>query len=217
MRTKKNDKNGIEWTYRDMKWSIVVLVAIIILILSLRISADQNVTNILSIGGSLVSIILGIVAILISVIQNNSSARLDGHVSTTLALINQKLESIDSQINKMEPYSKETIEVSEVETQGEKTTRINGIYSTNKEWGGPEFVREIKKELSQINEEYQLIDYSIIPLRIGQDNVFKFSTSISLLFKGHIKENILEQIIQSTLSNMGINSYHSEVYINDNL
>ncbi|WP_338542330.1 hypothetical protein [Paenibacillus tundrae] len=175
MRTKKNDKNGIEWTYRDMKWSIVVLVAIIILILSLRISADQNVTNILSIGGSLVSIILGIVAILISVIQNNSSARLDGHVSTTLALINQKLESIDSQINKMEPYSKETIDASEVETQGEKITRINGIYSTNKEWGGPEFVREIKKELSLINEEYQLIDYSIIPLRIGQDNVFKFS------------------------------------------
>ncbi|CAJ1315046.1 hypothetical protein [Paenibacillus nuruki] len=214
---KKNKNDKIKWTYRDMVWSVIILFFLIILILSLRISTDQNVTNILSIGGSLISIILGIVAILVSIIQNNSSARLDGHVSTTLALINQRLESIDSQINEMKPYSKEAIETSETEIQGEKTTRLNGVYSTSREWSGSKFINEIKKELHKVNPEYKLLDYSIIPLKIGQDNVFKFSTSMWLLFKGHIQNKILQQIIECALNNIEIDSYNSEVYINDKL
>lgn len=215
---KEKKEKKIKWTYRDMVWSVIVLFAVIILILSLKLSIDQNVTNILSIGGSLISIVLGIVAILISVIQSNSSVKLNGRVSTTLALINQRLETIGSQINNIQPpYSKKSTETNGNDTDGSKITRLHGVYNSSNQWSGQEFITELKNELTRTNQNYKLIDYSIKPLKIGQDNTFKCSTSVSLLFKEHIQNNILEEIIKTALSNIGVNSYSSEVYTNNNL
>lgn len=218
MMTEEKKEKEIKWTYKDMIWSVIVLIAIIILILSIKISSDQNITNILSIGGSLISIVLGIVAILISVIQNNSSVKLNGRVSTTLELINQRLESIGSQINTMQPpYSKKSTETNGNEIEANKITRLHGIYNSISQWSGKEFIAELNNELIRINQNYKLLDYSIKPLKIGQDQVFKCATSVSLLFNEHIQTNILDEIIKTAFGNIGINSFSSEVYTNNNL
>lgn len=200
---------------RDLLWIISVLLIINVLTFSLRLSDDQDITNILSIGGSLVSVILGIVAIFISFIQNNSSQDLHGRMSSTLEIMNNKLESINNNINNIKPYTNNNTLISNTTKSKFNLTRIHGICSTSIQWNGKRFVDIFTEKL--MGKGYSLIDYSIQPLQVPLAVSFKFSTNIFLLIEGSIDQNELELLIDETFEEMGILNNSTDYHINPNL
>lgn len=84
-----------KWNNRDWKWFIgilfgviVILIIIIIFSLSYKLSNDRDMVNITSIGAGLVSIVLGIVAIIYAFFQANES-------SNTFSKIIEKVNEIN--------------------------------------------------------------------------------------------------------------------------
>jgi hypothetical protein len=98
-----------EWSTRDWKWLVGVLIGIIILILSAWMMKIPNVTTYLSILGTGAFIALAFIAIYISLSQNNNSqilnvntmdllVRIDGKVGNDKAVnVNEKTTSANPQ------------------------------------------------------------------------------------------------------------------------
>lgn len=98
--------NKEEWDEKDWRWYlrvmvifIIVLVLTLILISSIRLSDNKEVVNILAIGGSLVSIVLGIIAIVISVIQNNSTQEINSRISEKIERLDEKIINVDNKVS----------------------------------------------------------------------------------------------------------------------
>lgn len=203
-----------KWSNRDLIWLVSILIISNIAVISFRLSDNQDLTNILSIGGSLVSVILGAVAIIYSFIQNNSAQDLHGSISKTIEVINQRLENIGKQINNAEPYSKkEDFIVNDIE-QAIILTRVHGVISASIQWEGKVFIEKLISELQKWNEDYKLLDYSIKPLNNAEEVQFKYSTSINLLFNYSLDTEILETLIGKTLSEIGVHSRSIDYYTN---
>ncbi|GEM_PF-6995161 len=106
---KKNDytcdDKDIKWITRILIAIIVILTLIIICILSLKLSNDTNIINVISIGAGLTSIMLAIVAIGISLKQEYSSTIINFQTKSAL-------DSIDGKINKLD-YMVSNIDMNE--------------------------------------------------------------------------------------------------------
>lgn len=206
---------NFKWTNRDMIWMISILIISNILVISFRLSDNQDLTNILSIGGSLVSVILGAVAIIYSFIQNNSTQDLHGSISTTIEVINQRLDSIGKQINNTEPYTKkEDLIVNDNLEHAKILTRVHGVISASIQWEGKVFVEKLNSELQNLNKDYRLLDYSIKPLNTAEEVQFKYSNSISLLFNYSLDTEVLETLIGKSLSEIGVHSKRIDYFTN---
>ncbi|NMI03206.1 hypothetical protein HF638_04425 [Paenibacillus sp. SZ31] len=206
----------LQWKFRDMVWLVSILIISNIMVVSMRLSDNQDITNILSIGGSLISVILGAVAIIYSFIQNNSTQDLHGSISTTIEVINQRLDNIGNQINSAKPYTKEDHIENETTEQDMVLTRVHGVISTSVQWEGKEFVEKLTYELQTSNNS-KLLDYSIKPLNTPEDTQFKYSTSISLLLSCSLKSEEIDNLIDKSLSRIGVNSKRYDYYTNQGI
>lgn len=90
-----SDDKDVKWITRILIGIIIILTLIIICILSLKLSNDANIINIISIGAGLTSIMLAIVAIGISLKQEYSSTIINFQTKSAL-------DSIDGKINKLD-------------------------------------------------------------------------------------------------------------------
>lgn len=178
-----------------LSWVIFVLTLIIATILMLRLSDDQDMVNILSIGGSIASIILAIVSIIYAFLQNKSASILSTQMISTLTGLDAKVDNIEIRVN---GYSFVTKEPSSQKKHLD-FSRIHGIYSTSSKLNTDQFVSNIKDNLIKYSPNTSLIDYSVYNLHKSVDDHFRFSTSVSLFFSGRLDEELRELIINNSL------------------
>ncbi|WP_088227775.1 hypothetical protein [Desulfosporosinus sp. FKB] len=92
-----------EWRTRDWKWLIGILVGIIVLILAGWIMKIPDVGTYLSILGTGVSIALALIAIYISLSQNNNSEILNVNTTNLLARIDEKVGNVNEKVTSINP------------------------------------------------------------------------------------------------------------------
>ena len=92
-----------EWRTQDWIWVVLILGAIIYFITTFRLADNVQVVDLFSFISSSVSIALAIVAILIALNQSRDNEQLSSTLKTTMAIINEKLSSVDEKVNKIDP------------------------------------------------------------------------------------------------------------------
>ncbi|HDR7450322.1 hypothetical protein [Bacillus thuringiensis] len=90
------------WTDKDWKWLMSILVGIIILILSLWFADYKGIEANFSIMSSAVSIALGLVAIYIALKQDSDSQRLNQQMQDILRTMENKIDKVDQKVNKLD-------------------------------------------------------------------------------------------------------------------
>lgn len=93
------------WTDKDWKWLMGILIGIIILILSLWFADNQGIEANFSIMSSAVSIALGLIAIYIALKQDSDSQRLNQQMYLTLKEMENKIDSVDQKVNQLDTFS----------------------------------------------------------------------------------------------------------------
>ncbi|MCU5582507.1 hypothetical protein OCF65_18905 [Bacillus toyonensis] len=95
------------WTDKDWKWLMGILVGIIILILSLWFADYKGIEANFSIMSSAVSIALGLVAIYIALKQDSDSQRLNQQMQDILRTMESKIDKVDQKVNKLDDFDVE--------------------------------------------------------------------------------------------------------------
>ncbi|MEH7256648.1 hypothetical protein V7123_04250 [Bacillus toyonensis] len=90
------------WTDKDWKWLMGILIGIIILILSLWFADYKGIEANFSIMSSAVSIALGLVAIYIALKQDSDSQRLNQQMQDILRTMENKIDKVDQKVNKLD-------------------------------------------------------------------------------------------------------------------
>ncbi len=101
--TKKKTEKANNWTNRDWYWLLGVLIGIIILLIASIFAKNLKVEMNFSIISSAVSIALALVAIFIALNQSRDNEELSSTLKTTMAIMNEKLNSVDEKVNKIDP------------------------------------------------------------------------------------------------------------------
>lgn len=93
-----NDKNRkLIWTNKDWAWLSFILFLIIVFLFSFRLSNNgYEIINIISLGAGISSIILAVVAIVHSIINNYSASDSLFRISEKVSLITEMFRKIDS-------------------------------------------------------------------------------------------------------------------------
>jgi hypothetical protein len=147
-----------KWTSKDWKWTIGILIGIIILIISLWIG-DNKVSVNVSIASSGFSIALALVAIFISLKQDSDTGRLNNQMNSTLSRMDGKLDTVEQKVNQIDlGLIKEvlqqkldenfTLVKNEVDSEKFTTEEINDLLDKQKE----EMNKDINNFLRDINE-----------------------------------------------------------------
>lgn len=210
------------WSDKDWKWLVCILIGGIIVILSHWFVGmeNDNVLNYISFMATGVSTVLAIVAIGISISQNENSSHLNVRMNSTIERMDEKLNGVkDSITNGMTPVRKERNDESITIEKGQShnISRLHGVINTMHEWDGKEFLKYLDRNLKKINNSYNIIDYSIMPLEKSMNIFFKYSTNISLIFDDVLDDRILEGIIENTFDDIGVSNRESHTYFNSNI
>ncbi|PFI93400.1 hypothetical protein [Priestia megaterium] len=154
----------MKWTNRDWAWLVGVLTAIIIFILTYRLSDNQEVTNLFSFISSSVSIALAIIAIFIALKQDSDGRRVNEQTSFLLSSIESKISNVDENVRKMDERvlsrAQETIE-SYTEEQNEKETYSKDEVKKLLDDLGMELLTQVNDELKRLptdNKENRYAD-----------------------------------------------------------
>ncbi|KMY32027.1 hypothetical protein ACZ11_07605 [Lysinibacillus xylanilyticus] len=99
----KKIKWKFEWRNQDWVWLMLILSAIIYFLLTFRLADNIQVVDLFSFISSSVSIALALVAILIALNQSRDNEQLSSTLKTTMAIMNEKLSSVDEKVNKIDP------------------------------------------------------------------------------------------------------------------
>ncbi|OJE00559.1 hypothetical protein A9485_23650 [Bacillus cereus] len=102
MEERKNFEQKSNWTDKDWKWLMGILIGIIILILSLWFADYKGIEANFSIMSSAVSIALGLVAIYIALKQDSDSQRLNQQMQDTLRTMENKIDQVDQKVNRLD-------------------------------------------------------------------------------------------------------------------
>jgi len=91
-----------KFTNRDFHWLTGILIGIVILVCSIRLSDNSNVVNIFSFMGSGISIALAFVAIGMSIKQELSSNLVNSDTRKTLISLNEKIIGLGVQVGNLD-------------------------------------------------------------------------------------------------------------------
>jgi len=112
---------------RDYKWMIGILLLIIVFILSYRLVDNINLVNYIGFAGTLISIVLAIIAILYSFYQNNiyenSTRKLDES--------SEKIKNLTGQID--DSFNKLSNDISKIESLGNVVASLQNAVSSVEE------------------------------------------------------------------------------------
>lgn len=174
-----------EWTNRDWKWLIglligiiSILIIIIIGIIAVRLSDNIEIVNVISIGAGLVSMVLGIVAIIYAFIQSRESGEQNRQLNVNLNKIDNRIYTLDEIIKDMK-IVKNKIEQFKISSEDNFNNLAylitNTINSAKYEELGND--NELKRDIDIIYEElYNVLDEltpreeKVLRLRFGLDN-----------------------------------------------
>ncbi|EJQ19504.1 hypothetical protein RE433_18125 [Bacillus cereus] len=102
MEQRENFEEKSNWTDKDWKWLIGILIGVIILILSLWFAGKKGIEANFAIMSSAVSIALGLIAIYIALKQDSDSQRLNQQMQMTLKAMENKIDKVDQKVNKLD-------------------------------------------------------------------------------------------------------------------
>ncbi|OPA39692.1 hypothetical protein BHL07_14540 [Bacillus cereus] len=97
------------WTDKDWKWLVGILIGIIIVILSLWFAKTQGMETNFAIMSSAVSIALGSVAIFIALKQDSDSQRLNQQMQNTLKTMEYKIDNVNHNVKKLDVEKLESV------------------------------------------------------------------------------------------------------------
>lgn len=133
---KENTKNiGIHFIY-----VVIILVGLIVLISTLRLSDNQHVTEILSFAGTVTSIILSVLAIFITVLSNGS-----------MSSLMEKIRTLTESISPMGKYISDASEKIDKSTESLQSTQKE--VSSNLQKSSDiilQSTKELEKNLSEV-------------------------------------------------------------------
>lgn len=92
----------LRWEINDWIWLVSLLIIIILYLATRKLAQNENLTNYISFASSSISIALAFIAIFISVIQNDSSSKLNNEMQVTLAKLNQKVDLANDRMESIE-------------------------------------------------------------------------------------------------------------------
>ncbi|MED0958232.1 hypothetical protein [Bacillus paramycoides] len=203
------------WTDKDWKWLMGILIGIIILILSLWFADYKGIEANFSIMSSAVSIALGLVAIYIALKQDSDAQRLNQQMKDTLNIMENKIDKVDQKVNKLDTLDIEkTVEenmelfVEQIAATVEKKSSeiskkdIQQVF----EDAAPYVARNISKQLNS-EKEYS-IKYSD-GIQISEKHMERIKEVADLIFKEYGGTNStfdLNQVYQNILYKYSIHS-----------
>ncbi|SJZ99705.1 hypothetical protein [Selenihalanaerobacter shriftii] len=139
------------WGNKDWKWLVGVLISIIILVMAGWLSNMSNIINYFSFTSNGVSIVLALVAIYISLSQNNTSQILNSKTTDMLAKMYEKIGQVDKKVNKIDPTS--LSKIMEIKMNSTLSQFADNLFEELNTLGIEENkIDEIKKELPQIKK-----------------------------------------------------------------
>lgn len=206
----------MKWTNKDWAWLVGVLTAIIILILTYRLSDNQEVTNLFSFISSSVSIALAIIAIFIALKQDSDGRRVNEQTSSLLNSIESKIINVDENIRKIDAgfITQETIE-SYTEGQGEKDSYSKEEVKEMLDNVSVEILEQVNEELKRFpltntkaiihqadRQEYSIVSKRKEEQRIIKD-VIKSNKEMSMLaLQEHLKDKYRIDVTLATIGRM---------------
>lgn len=184
------DEEQKKWSTKDFRWLIgilfgiiSILILIIIAAISYNLSDDIQVINIISISAGLVSIILGILAILISFIQNNSSKSLYDRMNWTIERMDEKLNKVDSTVGNF------NIDIKEI-TEALKSTFDNKF--TNLQMDLNNIAIKLKDSNPEVSRELEVVSQKV------SENIKETKEEIEKTTENQISSNLSKKLSSYT-------------------
>ncbi|MEE3895333.1 hypothetical protein [Priestia megaterium] len=208
----------MKWTNKDWAWLVGVLTAIIILILTYRLSDNQEVTNLFSFISSSVSIALAIIAIFIALKQDSDGRRVNEQTSFLLNNIESKISNVDENIRKIDvgfiSRAQETIE-SYTDEQDEKDNYTKEEVKQLLDNLGTELLEQVNEELERFplantkaimnqtdRQEYSIVSKRKAEQRIIKDVIKSNKDMPMLALQEHLKDKYGIDVTLTTIGRM---------------
>lgn len=198
----------MKWTNKDWTWLVGVLTAIIILILTYRLSDNQEVTNLFSFISSSVSIALAIIAIFIALKQDSDGRRVNEQTSLLLNSIESKISNVDENIRKIDAgvisRAQETIE-NYTDEQNEKDNYTKEEVKQLLDNLGVELLEQVNEELKR---------YPLTNNKAMMSQTDRQTYEHSVLSKKKAEQRIIKDVIASNkdMSVLALQEHLSKKY-----
>lgn len=141
------EKIKLKITNRDFYWIIGILIGIVILVCSIRLSHNANIINIFSFMANGISIALAFLAIGMSIRQELSSNLLNSETRGILISINERIIALDSKVSTIPPENISELTSSSFKKLEDKVNEI--INEKVKEGYDPREKAAIKEAVSE--------------------------------------------------------------------
>lgn len=90
------------WTDRDWKWLVGILISVIILLVASIFAKNKNIELNFSIISSAVSIALALIAIFIAINQERDNKELSYKLNVTMTKIEENLKNVDNKVSNVD-------------------------------------------------------------------------------------------------------------------
>jgi hypothetical protein len=140
----------LSWRTQDWFWTLGILISIIVVILTFRLSDNQEVTDLFSFISSSVSIALALIAIFISFKQNSDNQRLTNEMSTMLVRIDEKIKTLDDKVSNLDPT--DLTKITETDLKKDVLTVVEGLVNekiNNGEFNKEDLIKQIELTISE--------------------------------------------------------------------
>ncbi len=197
------------WGKRDWIWLVSVLFVLIIVSTSMWLVGleDINVISYFSFMATGISVVLALLAIGISITQNEGSKSLNSEMHSLMSIMNEKLNGVKDSlinINQMKPINNESeVNVLNIESSDLSLTRLHGVIGTKSEWDADKFLDVLEDTMNDYNIKNNVVDYSLMPLRTEIFD-YDYITNFYLLVDGEINEKQLRNIVENTFTRIGV-------------
>ncbi|MHB0881702.1 hypothetical protein ACYCSE_17135 [Paenibacillus sp. SEL1] len=130
---------------KDLMYWIIILIMAMVTVIIWRVDAPKTLTDQITLGASLFSILLAVVGIIIPYIQGNETSRQNLELVNKVGDLSEKIVSLHSLINKQKVLNDKVEEINSKSTQ---------VPSSNEGWViWKEEKQDIDKEIERLNNE----------------------------------------------------------------
>lgn len=173
MKQEERDKNDTNYfTKKDYIYWIIFLMFLIILLLVWKWSNEQQLTNQISLVGSVSSILLALVAIGYAFFQTQRNSNENNNMLNTLIKINDQINKLESVNNSLNNIKKDLVTIQKESSNFQEKVQI-----------------DLEKLRSSL-EDKSWIDNLDLSIDYDEDNVVEMKEQFKNEYMNHIKEKL---------------------------
>lgn len=177
-------------TKKDIIFGFIIfyLVTIIVLVFIWRAGDNQELINQISLGASISSILLALVAIIYAYFQTNNSSQQNTLVQQTLLKITEKVETIGLVRQEMEMFFQNHTTKNDEMYKNIEAIRssIDQIYKASEEASPEEIQKTLMEQKPIIDKQFSLLEEKVYklndPLEVETANIINFNIKTDQLF-----------------------------------